>query len=58
MLTIIIKIMTVIGKKLETTWRVKEGFTEETLHFPGGPVVAGLIPGPGRTHKSMHHNLE
>ena len=31
MLTIIIKIMTVIRKKLETTWRVKEGFTEEVI---------------------------
>ena len=31
MLTIIIKIMTVIRKKLETIWRVKEGFTEEVI---------------------------
>lgn len=31
MLTVIIKIMTVIRKKPETTLRVKEGFTEEVI---------------------------
>ena len=31
MLTVIIKIMTVIRKKPETTWRVKEVFTEEVI---------------------------